>query len=158
MRDRVWRKCLKNEVFQLKWGLKFIFLQFWVPSARFICKNTTFQKNTFSLGWSWNFDLFWGPREPYGAFRDQNSHKMQNFQYIKLGMVLFCHILLIFWYGKEKTAIFLLKPKKFQGGSLRPPPVGQGRYRTPVGNRVKNAKNCYTTFFFSRAIILVPFL
>ena len=58
------------------------FLQFWVPNARFICKNTTFQKNTFSLGWSWNFDLFWGPQEPYGSFRYQNSHNMYNYDII----------------------------------------------------------------------------
>ena len=59
MRGRVWRKRLKNEVVFF-WALKIIFLQFWVASARFICKNTTFHKKNFFLGWFWNFDFFLG--------------------------------------------------------------------------------------------------
>ena len=35
-------------------------MQFWVASARFICKNTTFHFLTFFLGWFWNFDFFLG--------------------------------------------------------------------------------------------------
>ena len=42
--------------------LKLILLQFWVASARFIFKNTTFHFLTFFLGWSWNFNFFWGLR------------------------------------------------------------------------------------------------
>ena len=101
----------------LKWGfstkIRFLihFLQFWVPSARFICKNTTFQKNTFSLGWSWNFDLFWGPQEPYGSFRYQNSRNMYNYDIISYVIKL-----LQVKYAAKFTVLVLQKcyaPKKW---------------------------------------------
>ena len=116
-------------------------MQFWGPSARFICKNTTFLLSKLFSRMKLKFWLFWGPQEPYGAFREQNSHKMDNCQYIEQGKVSFGHILPIFWNGKEKKAIFSLKHKNSQGGSLRPPPMRQRRRPTRMRNRVNSWSN-----------------
>ena len=59
----------------------------------FLCKNITFLLNKLCSKIKLTFLPFLGAS---GAFRDQKSHKMHNCQYIELGMVSFCHILLIF--------------------------------------------------------------
>ena len=91
-------------------GLKIIFLgnyKCWAPG--FYAKIQLFIKN--SLGWSWNFDLFWGPQEPYGSFRYQNSRNMYNYDIISYVIKL-----LQVKYAAKSTVLMLQKcyaPKKW---------------------------------------------
>ena len=92
----------KNEVFQPKWGLKLIFMQFWVASARFKCKNTTFLLNKLFSRMKLKIWLFWGLRRPQKPSEPKTHIKCTIFNIVSWERSHFATFYLYFYMVKKK--------------------------------------------------------